>query len=273
MKSQYRLKTVQSTLELIELLADSPEDELGISEIASLTGKGKTEVFRILVNLAEHDYVQENPITRKYRLGLKFLQVGRVVNERLSLLNEAGPILDELARRTGETVHLVIKTPQGPVCIAERQTSHELRFFARIGMRLPWHAGSASKMLLATLPCAVQDEILHGELSKYTSNTIREPDRLRSELSRAILDGYITSYGEMNAGARAAAAPIWDHTGEVVAAVSVVAPDERADEVRMRLFIECVIAAGRAISERLGYHEGDRNRDFSRTREEVGIPV
>jgi IclR family transcriptional regulator, KDG regulon repressor len=270
-KAQYRLKTVQSALDLVELFLNSPRPDLGVSEIAAATGRGKAEVYRLLQNLAEYGYIQESPTDRKYRLGLKFLQVGRVVSERLSLLNETSPVLDDLARRTGETVHLLMKTPQGPVCIAERQTAHQLRFFARIGLRLPWHAGSASKMLLASMPEAFQEEVLRGELTAYTSRTIRDADELRRELASAAQKGYAISCGEMNAGARAVAAPIRNYSGEVVATVSVIAPDERADEARMAFFIDAVVAAAQTMSERLGYGSSSRGDVGAQARKEAAI--
>ena len=271
MKPQYRLKTVQAALDLVEWFLNSQSADLGISEIAAATGKGKAEVYRLLQNLAAYGYIQENPTDRKYRLGVKFLEVGRVVGERLSLLNDTSALLDDLARRTGETVHLVMKTPQGPVCIAERQTAHQLRFFARIGLQLPWHAGSASKMLLATMPKAFQDEILSGALPAYTSNTIQDADELRRELASGLQNGYTISCGEMNAGARAVAAPIRDYTGGVVATVSVIAPDERADETRMSFFIESVVAAAQTMSERLGYRTSSRNGVGEHARKETEV--
>jgi IclR family transcriptional regulator, KDG regulon repressor len=270
-KPQYRLKTVQAALDLVELFLNSPKPTLGVSEIAAATGQGKSEVYRLLQNLAEYGYVQEVPTDRKYRLGMKFLQVGQVVSERLSLLNDSSPVLDDLARCTGETVHLVMKTPQGPVCIAERQTAHQLRFFARIGLRLPWHAGSASKMLLATMPREFQEEILRGELPAYTAKTIQDADELRTELAGALRNGYTVSCGEMNAGARAVAAPIRDYSGDVVATVSVIAPDERADDARMAFFIETVVAAAQTISEQLGYRSSSRSNAGVHARKEAAI--
>ena len=180
-------------------------------------------------------------------------------------------MLDDLAGLTGETVRLVMKTQQGPVCIAERQTAHQLRFFARIGLRLPWHAGSASKMLLSTMPAEFQEEILRGELPAYTSRTIGTADELRRELASAVKNGYTISLGEMNAGARAVAAPIRDYSGDVVATVGVISPDERADDARMAFLVETVVAAAQTMSERLGYRGAIPSRIGENARKEAEV--
>jgi IclR family KDG regulon transcriptional repressor len=256
LKSQYRLDTVQATLRLIDLFLESSDHEFGVSQISRELDLTKSQIYRILQNLAEHDWVQQHPDTRKYQLGFRFLFAGQVVQRRLDLLREAGTILDQLRDETDETVHLVIRREQEPMCIGERQSSHRLRFFADVGMRLPWHAGSASKLLLAYLPPAQQEQILSdGPLIAYTSNTITDPEQLRRELESICRDGYATSDAEMSIGTRAVAAPIRDHSGAVVATVSVVGPAERLKNERMPTVTQQVIAAARRISARFGFHE------------------
>jgi IclR family KDG regulon transcriptional repressor len=253
---RYHLETLQATLRLIDLFLASSEHTLGVSEISRKLDLTKSQVYRILQNLVEYGYIQKDSETRKYQLGLKFLFAGQVVSRRLNLLQEANPVLDELCEQTDETVHFALITDYGPVCIAERQSSHRLRFFASVGMRLPWHAGSASKLLLAYLPPDQQEEILSRDsLEAYTPNTITDPDRLREELETIRCDGYATSNAEMSIGARAAAAPVRDHTGNVIAAISVVGPPERLDAGRMAEVAPLVIDAARKISTRLGFIE------------------
>ena len=254
MDKRYHLETLQAALRLIDLFLCSSEHTLGVSEISRKLDLTKSQVYRILQNLIEYGYIQKDSETRKYQLGLKFLFAGQVVSRRLDLLHEANPVLDELCEQTDETVHFAVTTDYGPVCIAERQSSQQLRFFASVGMRLPWHAGSASKLLLAHLPPEQQEEILsHGSLEAYTPNTITDLDRLRTELSKIRCDGYATSNAEMSIGARAAAAPVQDHTGNVIAAISMVGPPERLDDQRMAEVTQLVIDAARKISTRLGF--------------------
>ncbi|MGE5601744.1 MAG: IclR family transcriptional regulator C-terminal domain-containing protein, partial [Nitrososphaerales archaeon] len=121
------------------------------------------------------------------------------------------------------------------------------------------------------MPEAFQEEVLRGELPAYTSRTIQDPDALRRELATALRNGYAISCGEMNAGARAVAAPIRNYSGEVVATVSVIAPDERADEARMAFFIDAVVTAAHTMSERLGYGSSSRNDAGAHARKEAAI--
>jgi len=256
LSSKYRLDTLQAALRLIDLFLESREFRLGVSEISRKLGLGKSQVHRILQNLVEYGYIQQDSETREYRLGLKFLFAGQVVSQRLDLLREANLVLDQLCRETDETVHLVVKADKGPVCVAERQSSHQLRFFASVGMQLPWHAGSASKMLLAHLSPEQQEEILSNRsLESYTPNTITDPDKLREELRKILSCDYATSEAEMGVGARATAAPIRDHTGSVIATVSMVGPAGRLNDHRMAEVTQLVIDAARKISMRLGFVE------------------
>jgi DNA-binding IclR family transcriptional regulator len=245
---------VQAALRLVDLFLESKEYELGASQISRALELSKSQAYRILQNLAEHDWVRQNPDTRKYQLGYRFLWAGQLVQRRLDLLREAGTILDGLRDETDETVHLTVMTEKEPVCIAERQSSHHLRYFTDVGMQLPWHAGSASKLLFAHLPTARQEQILSGSpLRDYTPNTITDPNRLRCELEAIRRDGYATSYAEMSSGACAVAAPVRDHNGIVVASISVVGPIERLKGEKLSTIIRQVTTAGRCISERLGF--------------------
>jgi DNA-binding IclR family transcriptional regulator len=251
---KYRLDTLRAALRLIDHFLTSPKHELGVTELSRELGLTKSQTYRILQNLLDFDYVQKNARTRKYQLGLKFLSAGRVVSQRINLLREARPVLHRLRDRLDETIHLVLTTDKGPVCVAERQSSQRLRFFADVGMRLPWHAGSASKLLLAYLPPEQQEEILAGDgLEAYSPRTITDPARLRAELAQIRLNGYATSHGEMTASARAAAAPIRDHSGAVVATISVVGPADRLADEKMASAIQQVTVAGHEISARLGF--------------------
>jgi IclR family KDG regulon transcriptional repressor len=253
MDPRYRLRTVQAACELVDFFSNSPMNELGVSELAEGLHFSKTAVYRLLQNLIEFGYIQENANTRKYRFGVKFLLMGKVVCERIDLARESESVLELLRDQTGETVHLNVVTPKGPVCIAERQTSHQLRFFTRVGMILPWHAGSAGKVLLAFSPEPFQEQILAGgELVAYTQNTVTDSRALRTELASIKVNGYATSDAEVYVGAWAAAAPIRDGDGSVSACVSVVGPHDRM-ESREGEIVRLVTAAAQTISSRLGF--------------------
>jgi DNA-binding IclR family transcriptional regulator len=250
--SRYRLRTVQAACDLIEFFANSSKSELGVSEIADALHLSKAAVYRLLQNLGEYGYIQGNAETRKYRLGVKFLLLGQTVSERIDLVQDSDSVLNTLRDRTGETVHLNLITAQGPVCVAERQTSHQLRFFTRVGMVLPWHAGAAGKVLLAFMPEDFQEQFLSdGELASYTQNTITRADSLRVELAKIRANGYATSNAEVFVGAWAAAAPIRNANGSVPACVSVVAPRDRINGGEGEI-IRLVTSAAQAISFRLG---------------------
>src|SRR5512146_1855478 len=147
----YVIDVVQVALDVIESLNDGPRS-LGASELAQRLGINRTRVFRILKTLDSRGYVEYDPITQTYRLGLKFLTLGENVRERLDLRREAEPILLELAAQTGDSAHLLMLRGQHAVTIDRRQGENRLQVASPIGQSLPLYLGASPTILLAFMP-------------------------------------------------------------------------------------------------------------------------
>lgn len=246
----YTIASVDRSIDLLETLAEHPD--VGVTHLADLMGSTKSHVFRLLHTLEQRGYVLKDPDTRTFRLGYRALFLGDHAREQASLPDTAGPIMDGLSEATGENVHLIVRERTRSVCIALRQSQAYLRLYAEVGRHGPLHAGGGSVLLLAYAPDEVRDAVLDGELTGYTRRTITDPARLREELARVRRQGYHVALEDLDEGAFSIAAPIRDHRGDVIAAISVAGPVARLDDATRERHLRLARTAADDVSRRLG---------------------
>jgi IclR family KDG regulon transcriptional repressor len=256
----YTLSSVRNALRL--LCAFTPaEPELGVSELASRLGVGKSTVHRLLGTLKQEGFVQQNPRTGRYALGLRLLDLGAQAAARLDLRESAAPFLDDLRNRTGETTHIAVLDGAEVVYVERRESPRTLRLFGQVGRRNAAHCTSTGKVLLAHLPARRLEALLETmPLEPRTPSTITDRQQLREELAKVRTLGYATNVNESEIGIASIAAPIRDATGEVVAAISVAGPLPRFEGPAGRAFVTATVGAAGDISERLGYRPGSTAR-------------
>jgi IclR family acetate operon transcriptional repressor len=164
--------------------------------------------------------------------------------------------METLARETHETVTLEILSRHQVQILDGVSSRDPMTVSQDIGARLPLHATSTGKLLLAYAPAAEVDAALRRPLAALTPHTLVEAEPLREELSRIREQGYATSANELDIGFAAVAAPVYDQTHEVVAALSVGGPILRLHDGDPDILVAAVQVAARRISRRLGYHPG-----------------
>jgi len=235
--------------------AETPE--LRLTDLSERLGIPKPQVMRIASTLEQGNYLERDPETKRYRLGVRLLTLGMVVQQSLSLTAVAQPFVQQLADATRETIGLFVPDRLGPVCIDVRHSSMGLRVFAHPGRRMPWNAGASGKVVLAFLPEAERERVLQtASLRRFNHRTITEPGQLRDLLEQIRSAGYHVAVEDLDEGALGIGAPIFDHHGHIAGAVSLSAPISRAPESDRPRLIELVTACCGDISRRLGYLAG-----------------
>jgi len=227
--------------------------KLTLAELTAASGLPRATVHRLLSALRALGYVHYDPPTRQFRLGYKLLERGYLVAEQIDLRPVARPHLERLRDDTGETVSLQVVDGDEGVYVEKLEPLAGFRLWTRAGMRRPLHAGCSMKVLLAHLPPQRIEAILQRGLPRLTRLTITNPDALRRDLATIRAQGYSVTFGESHDGVHGVAAPIRDHTGRVVASVSVLAPAVRIPRSRIPELIEKVTETARRISRDLGY--------------------
>ena len=248
-----QVHTLSRAIEILDCFS-LEHPELGVREVARMTQLSSSAVGRLLAALKESGVLSQNPSTHAYMLGPKVLIWAGIYTNSLDVRNQSIDFLQELSRETQETISLYMRDGNDRLCVERIESPHTVRIVARIGRRLPLHAGSAGKVLLAFLPASRQEEIIRSStLDRLTPNTIVDPEVLREELARIRQDGYAISRGEWLMDASGVAAPIFDYQGDVVAAVTISGPAQRFTDEAFQRYIPMILAVAHQISDRMGY--------------------
>jgi IclR family KDG regulon transcriptional repressor len=274
MKGPAPIKSVFKTMKILECL--SYERNLGITELTDRVSthlKGipidKSTVYRFLVSLIDLGFVYQDQQTEKYGLTLKLFEIGMSVLERLELWREAEPILEEIARVTGETVHLATLDGDELVYLGKVESTRALRvsMMSRVGSSAPAYCTGVGKILLAHLPRKRLDRILKKEKPvQYTDKTIVRRAHLERELSSIRKKGYAIDNEEHEIGVRCVAAPVQNNNSAVCGAVSVSVPTVRLPDEEIPRYRDIIVQAAEEISRRMGYRAPQSAEDAATQR-------
>jgi DNA-binding IclR family transcriptional regulator len=259
------LRSVSRAVDVL-MLFDAGRPHLGVTEIAEELGVSKSTAHRLLQLLGDRGFVVQDAQSRRYRLGLTLLHLGRLVADRLDLRQEALPVMQRLQQQTGETVDLNVERGGYRICLEKIEGQQAIRQFVEIGRPLPLHAGASGKVLLAHLPPARLEQVLAGPLPRLTQKTVTDPRRLRRQLQEIAEQGWAHSVDERIDGASSASAPIRDAAGTVVAGISVSGPTFRIASEQLRQFGGLVRQAASEISTALGHRADARVPTRGRSR-------
>jgi len=255
-KPDYTIKSVVKALNILSLFSfESPT--LFPRQISQKLSLPMSTVHRLIKTLETLGLLEQELLTGRYRIGLKAFELGSLYLHQTSLRAEAFPLLQDLASKTNETVHLSVLDEGEIIFIEKIDSSHGMGMLSRVGRRAPAHATASGKVLLAYLPEKEREIFLsRKELKRCTERTVTDGQRLRTELSKVTAQGYSLDDEENEQSIRCVAAPIWDHSGTVVASVSVSGPVQRMSRGRMvRNLVSQVKETAERVSQRLGYRK------------------
>jgi IclR family KDG regulon transcriptional repressor len=245
---------MQSLERAMRILDSFAGRELGVSEVAREHGLTKSTAFRVLSTLKRTAHLQQDAETGRYRLGLRLLDLGQRVAAGLDVRRVARPTMYELAQRSRGSVFLAMLSGDAVVNVEQVDSPEPVRIVLdawQLG-RLP-HTIGTGKVLLAYMPPAARRAIVAKlEMRQLTPRTIVDRDQIEPELERVRQQGYAVNDQEQVIGVRGVAAPVRDHRGDVVAALSVAAPAPRLTQELIPRYAAWVCAAADEISGNLG---------------------
>ncbi len=251
---KYCIKVLQKAFRLLELFSEEVQD-LSAAEITERLHYNKTTAFRLISNLEEEGYLDQDPETNKYRLGMKLFFLGNLVRPYRYLKEVAQPLLERLNEETGETVHLAVLHRGEALYVDKIESKHTVRVVAsQVGRKLPAHCSGVGKVLLAHLPAVqVKEMVAEKGLASFTQNTITTYDQLKRELDNVARQGFAYDNEEIEIGLKCAAAPVFVDR-HVVAALSVSVPRERFDDNReglVPMVIDTALELTRVLNQNL----------------------
>jgi IclR family KDG regulon transcriptional repressor len=246
------LKSLRKAMRVLECFS-LQEPRLPLTDIARKVGLPLSTAHRILATLRDVGIVEQEGDRDLYRLGLKLLELGSMVLANMEVHREALPCIEELARETGETVHLGVFDGSQVVSIEKMDSPHGLASNVTIGKGAPAYCTGVGKALLAFQPENVVDHVCRLGLTKFTPQTITHPEKLRKELAQVRAQGYAVDNAEHQPDVRCVAAPIRNHSGNVIASLSVSGPATRIPKDRIPGLAARVREVAGKLSARLGY--------------------
>ena len=244
------VQSVDRALVILEVLARI--GAAGVTEIAAELGVHKSTAFRLVATLEAHRLVEQVGDRGKYRLGVGVLRLAGATTARLDVVQEARSVCRRLAADTGETVNVAVLSESSALYLDQVAGSSALQSHNWVGQRIPLHATSNGKVLLAGLDPTALDELL-GDLAAYTPRPVTGSSELRTELDRVREQGWALAVDELEIGLAAAAAPIRDAHGDVVASMSVSGSTFRLTHERLTTVVQQLLEATVEVSHRLGW--------------------
>lgn len=248
------LKSLRKAIRVLECFS-LQEPRLPLTDIARKVGLPLSTAHRILTTLRTVGIVEQEGDRDLYRLGLKLLELGSMVLANMEVHREALPCIEELVRETGETVHLGVFDGSQVVSIEKMDSPHGLASHVTIGKGAPAYCTGVGKALLAFQPEAVVERVCRLGLTAYTPQTITDPVKLRKDLAQVRALGYAVDNAEHQPDVRCVAAPIRNHSGNVVASLSISGPASRIPRNRITSLATRVREVTARLSARLGYLE------------------
>jgi IclR family transcriptional regulator, acetate operon repressor len=224
---------------------------VALGELAARVGVDKSTASRLLGPLREWALVETDELGR-YRLGVGVLRLGQSYLERLDVRAVALPVLRDLTANTGETSHLVLYQHPDVVYVEKVEADSAVRMRSRVGRVEPAAYTGVGRAYLAYAPGEVVDDVLARGLTKRTPSTITSVRQWRAELAATRERGYAIDDCENEADVRCVGAPVFDHLGQPVAALSLAGPAWRLTRERAESLGPVVAAAADAVSAALG---------------------
>lgn len=230
---------------------DAPE--IGLGELSRLAEFDKAATRRFLVALSQHAFIEQNPETRKYRLGPAFLRYARTREITSPLASIVQPILKNLVATVGETAHCSIATDSYMMTIGYVEAPRPTRIAIDTDQPLPFHATASGRCYLAFGAKAVVERYLKsGQLTKHTSRTVTSVKLLRTIIAEIRELGYSVCDRTFDEEVVGIAAPIIDAGGLAIGAIAVASLPTRLDEQAKTAIAGHIMKAADAIRYGLG---------------------
>lgn len=221
--------SIQSVLGALRLLESiGTLQPVGVSRLARETGLPKTTVQRAVRTLDAAGWVRtvDGDVTR-WELTSRMLGISLRAFGEYALSDLADPAMRELARRTGETIHLVALDGDEGIVVHRLDSSQAVRAYVGVGTRSPLHATASGQAIMAFLPEERARAVASGVLARFTGETLTDPHAVVARLAGVRERGYAVNVGEWRPEVASVSSPLLAADGTAVAALTVSVPLSR----------------------------------------------
>src|SRR3989442_1972743 len=216
------VQSVDRAVAILEILAR--DGEAGVTEVARELDVHKSTASRLLAALDRRELVTQDTARGKFRLGTGIVRLAGAASQRLDVVHQGRPVCRALAQEVGETVNLAVLSGRDALYLDQAAGPAALSPHNWAGQRIPLHATSDGKVLLAYLPEAELAECLTPPLARFTEHTLIDITEFPELLAEVRHRGFATAVEEIEAGLTAVAAPVRNAEGNVIASISASGP-------------------------------------------------
>ncbi|SDT47600.1 IclR family transcriptional regulator [Microlunatus soli] len=217
---------VLRSLDILELFLERHEG-MTKAEIVAVTGIPRSSVHELLATLVDRDYLRLDPATGRYRLGVKVFRLGNSFGDQLDLRVIADRAARTLSSEIDETVNVGVLDGLQVIYLSKVDSDRAVRLVSRMGGTLPASCTAVGKALLAYASPSTIAALRSGPLARLTDRSITDQTLLDEDLARTRDRGTSYESGESTPDVTCVGAPVRDHTGAVVASMSISVPDLR----------------------------------------------
>lgn len=239
-------RALEKGLHLLSCVADG-HDTLG--ELARVSGLPKSTVHRLTTVLVDQRLLRYQD--RRFRLDYRLLELSAAARRQIDYVAVARPHLEELSARTSETAHLGVLGNGHIVYLEKVEGDRGLQLRSYVGLRVPAQTTALGKMLIACRPPHEWRSHLL-EVTPRTPRSITDRALMHDELVRVRAQGFALDLEENEPGTRCVAAPVWDASGHVIAAISISGASIYLSDARVRELVPVVRETAQAVSRDLG---------------------
>ena len=245
------VQSVDRAVAILEILAR--DGEAGVTEVARELDVHKSTASRLLAALDRRELVTQDTARGKFRLGAGIVRLAGAASRKLDVVQESRPVCRALAQEVGETVNLAILSGRDALYLDQVAGPAALSPHNWAGQRIPLHATSDGKVLLAYLPEGELTACLAPPLARFTNRTITDLAEFGELLAEVRRRGFATAVEELEAGLTAIAVPVRNAEGNVIASISASGPSFRIPAERIPALAAAAGRAAAEVSRRLGW--------------------
>lgn len=242
------LQTIDRAMQVVKVLAgNESKQRFSITDLSKECDLAVSTMHRILQSMKKHELIQQDMDSKLYSLGNAWLEYGLRLYDTFDFVGLIRPEMEKLMHEVGESVYF--SKPVGEESLVVERIdcpNNPIRIHDQLGIRIPMNIGAANKVMLAHMPS--------GDAMRIVNTLLPSGDRedFMQTLARIRRQGYGVSHGEKTPGTTSVAAPLFNHTNNLIGALSIGYVNFNITEERQNFLIEKVIEYGMRISSKLG---------------------
>jgi len=238
---------------IIEEIARN-RDGIGLADLSKRVGLHNSTTFHLVKTMVSLGYVRQMKDSKRYRIGRPLFALAASALDEVEMMSLAAPVLDELARTSGESAHFSVPMGDAVVVLARTSGPGAFQLSDRVGVVRPAHCTALGKIMLAALvPGPFESYLQRAELKANTPKSITTAEHLAREIAEVRRAGLAFDDGEFDAEVRCVALPVRDFSGRVIGAIGISGPVWRLSIEALQKRARIVRAAADRLSAEFGY--------------------